>query len=98
MADPGAGAVAVVDVTAGSVAHVDVGSAPVGVGLGAGGNVYVSTSDGTVKRIDAASHGVSATVPVGARPEGLAFEPHSDRVYVANSGDGTVSAIDLAAA
>ncbi|MEU6759874.1 hypothetical protein [Streptomyces sp. NPDC046685] len=31
------------------------------------------------------------------RAEGLAFEPQSNRLYVAKSGEGAVSVIDLAA-
>ncbi|MFF8269612.1 YncE family protein [Streptomyces sp. NPDC016562] len=47
--------------------------------------------------IDAASGSVSATLEVGAEPAGLAFEPQGNRLYVANSGEGTVSVVDLAA-
>lgn len=36
------------------------------------------------------------TFPVGAQPEGLAVTPDGARVYVANSGDDSVSVIDVA--
>ena len=43
-------------------------------------------------RIDAATSKVEATIRVGNGPSGIAFG--ADRVWVANSQDGTVSAID----
>ncbi|MFE5945333.1 YncE family protein [Streptomyces sp. NPDC056480] len=97
VANSGFDTVSVIDAGGGGVADVDVAAGPVGVTVDSRGNAYVTHVDGTVQVIDAASHSVSATLPVGSRPEGLAFEPHSDRVYVANSGDDTVSVIDLAA-
>ncbi|MDT9681731.1 YncE family protein [Streptomyces sp. TRM76323] len=93
VADSGSTAVSVIDTATGGVTDTDVAAGPVDVAVDSRGDAYVTRSDGTVAVIGAASHGVSAAVPVGSRPEGLAFEPHSGRVYVANSGDGTVSAI-----
>jgi YVTN family beta-propeller protein len=40
---------------------------------------------------------VAATIPVGSHPGGIAADPAAGTVYVANSGDGTVSVIDVAA-
>ncbi|WP_225827688.1 YncE family protein [Streptomyces naphthomycinicus] len=88
--------VSVIDIATGGVADINVAAGPIGVTVDSQGMAYVTQFDGTVKVIDATSSSVSATIPVGSQPEGLAFEPHSNRVYVANSGDGTVSAIDLA--
>ncbi|MGA5418465.1 YncE family protein [Streptomyces pseudogriseolus] len=85
--------VSVIDTATGGVTDVEVAAGPVGVTVDSRGDAYVTRSDGTVRVIDAMSGTVSATIPVGSRPAGLAFEPHSGRVYVANSGDGTVSAI-----
>jgi YVTN family beta-propeller protein len=34
------------------------------------------------------------TLGVGARPLGVAVNPETNRIYVANSGDDTVSVID----
>ena len=46
--------------------------------------------------IDGASNAVIATIPVGKAPFGVAVNPTSDRVYVANHEDDTVSVIDRA--
>ncbi|MEU6982950.1 YncE family protein [Streptomyces sp. NPDC046324] len=96
VANSGFKTVSVIDSVTGAAADVDVGVRPMGVAVDSRGDAYVTISDGTVKVIDAGFNGVSATIPVGSQPEGVAFEPHSNRVYVANRGDGTVSAIDLA--
>ncbi|MFJ5547533.1 YncE family protein [Streptomyces sp. NPDC093225] len=96
VANSGTTAVSVIDLTTGGVSNVDVAAHPIAVAVDARGDAYVSLSDDTVQVIDAGSHGVVATVPVGSGPSGLAFEPHSKRVYVANSGDGTLSVIDTA--
>ena len=59
---------------------------------------YVTnTDDGTVSVIDAATNAVTATIPVGTSPFGVAVDPAAGTVYVANdSADGTVSVIDAA--
>ncbi|WP_405828291.1 YncE family protein [Streptomyces sp. NBC_00105] len=90
--------VSVIDIATGGTVAVDVAAKPIGVAVDSHGNAYVSASDGTVKVIDATSNRVGDTFPVGPKPEGVAFEPLTNRVYVASRGDGTVSAIDLAAA
>ena len=46
--------------------------------------------------IDAATRAVTATVPVGSDPYGVAVDPAAHTVYVTNDGDGTVSVIDAA--
>ncbi|WP_251065537.1 YncE family protein [Streptomyces sp. ISL-44] len=96
VANSGFKTVSVIDIVTGAVADIEVGVRPIGVAVDSRGDAYITHSDGTVKVIDAESSSVSATIPVGSQPEGVAFEPHSNRVYVANRGDGTVSAIDLA--
>ncbi|MEU9163701.1 YncE family protein [Streptomyces sp. NPDC048424] len=82
---------------AGGIADIDVGAGPECVAVDSRGDVYVTHPDGLVRLIDAGTDSVTARIAVGSQPAGLAFESHSNRVYVANSGDGTVSAIDLAA-
>src|SRR5205809_261187 len=51
-------------------------------------------NDNTVSVIDTASNTVTATVPVGTFPNGVAVAPDGAHVYVANVLDGTVSVID----
>ena len=46
--------------------------------------------------IDAATNTVTATIPVGSEPYGVAVDPATHTVYVTNAGDGTVSVIDAA--
>ncbi|CAM5672385.1 YncE family protein [Streptomyces griseomycini] len=89
--------VSAIDMTNGGIANTDVGVGPNGITIDALGDVYITNVDGLVKMIDFVSSSVTDRIPVGSQPTGLAFEPHSNRLYVANSGDGTVSAIDLAA-
>src|SRR3989475_11434648 len=48
-------------------------------------------NDNTVSVIDTASNTVTATVPVGTFPNGVAVTPDGARVYVANVLDGTGS-------
>lgn len=95
VANSGFKTVSMLDMTTGGVSNIDVGANPTGVAADSHGRVYVTHPDGLVRVIDPNSASVTARVPVGSQPQGLAFEPHSNRVYVANRGDGTVSVIDL---
>ncbi|MFC9294925.1 YncE family protein [Streptomyces sp. NPDC057011] len=97
VANSGSNTVSVIDMTTGGVAGIDVGASPTGVAVDSHGGVYATHPDGLVRVIDPGSASVIARIPVGSQPQGLVFEPHSNRIYVANCGDGTVSAIDLAA-
>jgi YVTN family beta-propeller protein len=49
-----------------------------------------------VSVIDTTTNTVTATIPVGNSPFGVATTPDGSRVYIANSGDNTVSVIDTA--
>ena len=63
----------------------------------AAGTVYVTNvSDGTVSVINEATNAVTATIPVGYGPYGVAVDPAAGTVYVTNDGDGTVSVINAA--
>ncbi|MFF7485733.1 YncE family protein [Streptomyces luteogriseus] len=96
VANSGSETASMIDLLTGRVVDIDVGWSPTDVALDSHGGVYVTHPDGLVRVIDPDSATVTARIPVGSQPKGLAFEPHSNRVYVANCGDGTVSAIDLA--
>ena len=64
---------------------------------GAAPYAYVTNSeDNTVSVIDTATNTVTATVPVGSYPWGVAVSPDGTKVYVANEGSNTVSVIDTA--
>ncbi|WP_028060602.1 beta-propeller fold lactonase family protein [Candidatus Solirubrobacter pratensis] len=60
---------------------------------------FILASDGrTVSAVDTMVYQpVSGTIPVGASPAGMAFSSDGSILYVANSGDGTVSALDVTA-
>ena len=69
--------------------------------LACAGKAYVNNQgDNTVSAINLKTGAVSAPIPVGANPGGLAVSPDGKHVYVANPGDsmaaGTVSVIDTA--
>jgi YVTN family beta-propeller protein len=58
---------------------------------------YVANSDSTnVSVIDTASNTVTATIPVGAVPAGIAFSPDGAIAYVTSEEDGTISVINTA--
>jgi YVTN family beta-propeller protein len=98
-------AVSVIDGATRTVtATVPVGADESGVAVDPGVNtVYVTTermcgnapctSKNMVSVIDGATRTVTATVPAGANPRGVAVDPDTHTVYVANY-DGTVSVID----
>ena len=48
----------------------------------------------TPRRLDASTHTVTATVPVGYQPDRVAVDPGTHTGYVTNSGDTTVSVIE----
>lgn len=89
--------VKVLDTSTNSVVDtIDVGKAPVGVAVAAGGElVYVANSgEDTVSIIDAETDAVEGTVEVGSQPRYLAVTPDGKRVYVANASSGNASVID----
>jgi YVTN family beta-propeller protein len=69
---------------------------PVGVWAQAPQAYITNLNDNTVSVIDTATNTVTATVPVGNFPNGVAVTPDGARVYVANVLDDTVSVIDTA--
>jgi YVTN family beta-propeller protein len=53
-----------------------VGALPNGVAVGAGAVWAANAGDGTISRIDAKTNGISRTISVGHRPQGIAFANH----------------------
>jgi YVTN family beta-propeller protein len=87
--------VGLIDSAGGRVgAAVAVGS-PDSLAYGAGSVWAVGRTDGTVSRINPATHAVVQQIPVGTDPAALTVT--GGDVWVANSGDGTVSRINAAA-
>ncbi len=59
--------------------------------------VYVTQyADNSVAVIDAATNSIVDTIPMPARPAGIALSPDGRLAYVANSGASSVSVIDTA--
>jgi YVTN family beta-propeller protein len=75
-------------------APVTVGS-PAGLAYGDRSVWAVDSSDGTVSRINPATHTVIQSVQVGSVPSAVAVT--GVNIWVTNSGDGTVSQINAAA-
>ncbi len=75
-------------------APVSVGN-PAGLAYGDGSVWAADTTDGTLSRINPATHAVVQQITVGADPTAVAITPGN--VWVANSDDGTVSRINAAA-
>ena len=87
--------VGLIDAAGGRVgAAVAVGS-PDSLAYGAGSVWAVGRTDGTVSRINPATHAVVQQIPVGTDPAAVTVT--GGDVWVANSGDGTVSRINAAA-
>ena len=76
-------------------AAVSVGS-PAGLAYGDGSVWAVDSTEGTLSRINPATHAVIQQIPVGSAPTAVAIT-RDGNVWVANSGDGTVSRINAAA-
>jgi|SRR6516225_4903775 YVTN family beta-propeller protein len=62
-----------------------------------GQSAYVANlRSNTVSVLNTATNTVTATIPVGSSPLGVAVSPDGTRVYVANSSSNDVSVIDVA--
>ena len=86
-----AGSVGLINSSGGRVgAPVMVGS-PAGLAYGDGSVWAVDSAEGTVSRINPATHAVVQTIQVGSDPAAVTVSGKD--AWVANSGDGTVSQI-----
>ncbi|HEX9293856.1 MAG TPA: YncE family protein, partial [Gemmatimonadales bacterium] len=57
--------------------------------------VYVAMANDTVAIVDPIAHNIVGLIGVGVTPEGMAINPVTRKLYVANMGDQTVSVVDL---
>ena len=90
-----ANSVGLIDPAGGRVgAAVSVGS-PAGLAYGDGSVWAVDSTDGTLSRINPATHAVIDQIPVGSAPTAVTVTGQD--AWVTNSGDGTVSQINTAA-
>ena len=55
----------------------------------------ISIVPGTPTLVAASHHSIEDTLSAGSTPFGSAVTPDGSRIYIANSGSGTVSAIDV---
>jgi YVTN family beta-propeller protein len=89
------GTVEVINTTSDSIVQsIPVGRDPIGVAVY---NQYVfitNNSSNTVTIIDTASNTLVGTLNVGNHPFGIAVDPMSNKVYVGNQSDRTISIID----
>jgi YVTN family beta-propeller protein len=90
-----ANSVGLIDPAGGQIgAPVSVGS-PEGLAYGDGSVWAVDTTEGTLSRINPATHAVIQQIPVGSAPTAVTVTGQD--VWVTNGGDGTVSQINTAA-
>ena len=99
--------VSVIDSTNTVTSSIFVGDAPLDMVLSPDGtHLYISNNradtvsvisivPGTPTPVAAAEHSITGTLPAGSAPFGSAVTPDGSHLYVANSGSGTVSAIDV---
>jgi len=78
---------------------VNTGSTPVTATITAtsqsGGYAYIAnSSSSSVSVIDLATNTVTATIPVGQSPIGVAIGPDGNRVYITNQGSFSISVIN----
>lgn len=78
--------------------HLPVPDAPTDIAVSAGGAIYVTRAYAArVDRLDLPSRTAVASIPVGANPTRLAFDPSGRLAFVTNQFDASVSVIDVAA-
>src|SRR3984957_4715334 len=86
----GSNTVSAYDAVTGTAATIPVGTHPRDVGGRPGGRTAHVTNreDSDVSVIDTATNTVTATIPVGAGPWGVAVSRDGTTVYVADAGSG----------
>jgi len=78
--------------------HLQVPDAPTDIAVSVAGVIYVTRAFAArVDRLDLRTRATIASIPVGANPTRLAFDPTGRVAYVTNQFDDSVSVIDVAA-
>jgi len=92
------GYLSVIDITDNSIESVQIGTSLFGVAVDPElGTIYVTDdTDNLVYEIDEDDLSISGTFTVGEAPKGIALDQSGKYVVVANSGDDTVSIINVA--
>jgi len=86
------GTVEVIDIPSDLIiASIPVGRDTVGIAAVSGFVFVANQSSNTVSVIDAASNAVIGTLTVGVNPTGVAVDPATNKVYVTNQSDKTIS-------
>jgi YVTN family beta-propeller protein len=67
---------------------------PSSIAVGNDGSIFVSHPDDDVISVIAGDTFMVSTIPVGSRPRGIAVDPFSNLVFVANYESNTVSVIE----
>jgi YVTN family beta-propeller protein len=81
------------------LADIPVSGRPLGVASQDRNKVYVADASGTLSVItatDAVTYKLTATLPIGCDPRGVAVSPDGSKVYVTNQGSDEVSVIATA--
>jgi YVTN family beta-propeller protein len=91
--------IAVVDLTIDAVStliELPLGaSTPERIAVSPNGEFVLTASGSSAYLISSATNAITAEIEVGSDAKGVAFHPTKRQAYVANSGSGTVSVIDV---
>ncbi|HVL89193.1 MAG TPA: hypothetical protein VM841_03050 [Actinomycetota bacterium] len=82
-----------IDVSTGATIASAPVAAPSGIATG-NGEIYVASGEGAVVALRAGTLAAVRSIATGAMPRSVAYNPVSNRLWVANWGSGTVSFVD----
>jgi YVTN family beta-propeller protein len=92
--------VSIIDTTTNAITFFAVGGYHNGIAISPDGstiyltdNAYKNVNSPSVSVVDAATHSLIATIPVGRGPFGIALTPDGSKAYVADYDDNAVSVI-----
>jgi len=92
--------VSIIDTTTNAITFFAVGGYHNGIAISSDGstiyltdNAYKNVNSPSVSVVDAATHSLIATIPVGRGPFGIALTPDGSKAYVADYDDNAISVI-----